>query len=186
MNNDHDAGTDENSFVIGQALSGRHLLDSPMEASGYQGAARFNGTSDTQGYTAPRPLSRPALRRMDHRSMSERFGTPERPQSPAIERRTAAAAPSAKQAADVIDSDDDDDDDINSNGLTSRAGCPRGWLITEAELEKRFSRLGAHFEDVEVDTEADHRHATPIQPARPAQSASYTSLFDLPRRARSR
>jgi hypothetical protein len=37
MNNDHDTGTDNNSFVIGQALSGRHLLDSPMEAAGYQG-----------------------------------------------------------------------------------------------------------------------------------------------------
>jgi hypothetical protein len=86
----------------------------------------------------------------------------------------------------VIESDnDDDEDDINSNGLVSRSGCPRGWLITEAELEKRFARLGARFEDVEVDTEAD-RHVTRIQPARPAQAACYTSLFDLPRRARSR
>ena len=98
-----------------------------------------------------------------------------------------AAAPPVKQAPAVIESDnDDDDDDINSNGLVSRAGCPRGWLITEAELEKRFARLGACFEDVEVDTEADHRHIIPIQSARPAQNASYTSLFDLPRRARSR
>jgi hypothetical protein len=136
---------------------------------------------------------------MDHRSMSERFGAPERsqpqpqPQSqPAvIERRTVAAAPPVKHAPAVIENDndndnDDDDDDINSNGLVSRSGCPRGWLITEAELEKRFARLGASFEDVEVDTEADHRHAIPIHPARPAQSASYTSLFDLPRRAKGR
>ena len=192
MNNDHDTKTDDSSFVIGQALSGRHLLDSPLETSSYQGASHFNGASDTQGYTAPRPLPRPPLRRMDHRGMSERFAIPERPQPqsqpqpPAIERRTVAAAPPAKQAPAVIESDnDDDDDDINSNGLVSRAGCPRGWLITEAELEKRFARLGACFEDVEVDTEAD-RHVTPIQPARPAQSASYTSLFDLPRRARGR
>ena len=189
MNNDHDTGSDNNSFVIGQALSGRHLLDSPMEASGYQGAARFNG-GDTHGYpSTPRPLSRPPLRRMDHRSMSERFAAPERsqlqPQASVIERRTVAAAPVAKQAPVAIESDnDDDDDDINSNGLVSRAGCPRGWLITEAELEKRFARLGASFENVEVDTEAD-RHVVPVRPARPAQSASYTSLFDLPRRARS-
>src|SRR5689334_24027580 len=99
MKNDHDTGTDENSFMIGQALSGRHLLDSPMEASSYQGAARFNGAGDTQGYTAPRPLPRPAMRRMDHRSMSERFSAPERPQSPPPERRAAASAPPVKQAA---------------------------------------------------------------------------------------
>jgi hypothetical protein len=194
MNNDHDAGTDDNSFVIGQALSGRHLLDSPMEASAYQGAARFNG-GDTHGYpTTPRPLARPPLRRMDHRAMSERFAAPERPQPepqsqpqpPVIERRTVAAAPPVKQAPVVIESDnDDDEDDINSNGLASRAGCPRGWLISEAELEKRFAKLGARFEDVEVDTEAD-RHVIPIQPTRPTASASYTSLFDLPRRVRSR
>jgi hypothetical protein len=127
---------------------------------------------------------------MDHRSMSERFAAPERAQAQSqtsvIERRTVAAAPPVSHAPVAIESDnDDDDDDINSNGLVSRAGCPRGWLITEAELEKRFARLGACFEDVEVDTEAD-RHVTPIQPARPAQAASYTSLFDLPRRARSR
>jgi hypothetical protein len=191
MNNDHDTGTEDNSFVIGQALSGRHLLDSPLEASSYQGAARFN-VADTHSYSnSPRTLPRPPLRRMDHRGMSERFAAPERPQPqpepPAIERRTVAAPPPpVKQTAAVIDNNsDDDDDDINSNGLVSRAGCPRGWLITEAELEKRFAKLGAHFEDVEVDTEAD-RHITPIQPARPAQSACYTSLFDLPRRARSR
>jgi hypothetical protein len=195
MNNDHDTRTDNSSFVIGQALSGRHLLDSPLDASSYQGAGRFNGADDPHSYSnTPRPLSRPPLRRMDHRGMSERFAAPERPQpqqpqpQPAvIERRTVAAAPPVKHAPAVIENDnDDDDDDINSNGLVSRSGCPRGWLITEAELEKRFARLGASFEDVEVDTEADHRHATPIQPARPAQSASYTSLFDLPRRARSR
>jgi hypothetical protein len=186
MNNDHDTGTDDNSFVIGQALSGRHLLDSPMEASSYQGAARYNGAGDTQGYTAPRPPLRPALRRMDHRSMSERFAAPEHPQAAVIERRTVASAPPAKQAPAVIDSDnDDDDDDLNSNGMVSRAGCPRGWLITEAELERRFATLGASFEDVEVDTEADRR-TIPVQPARPAQSACYTSLFDLPRRAKSR
>ena len=125
--------------------------------------------------------------------MSERFATPERsqpqpqPQSqPAvIERRTVAAAPPVKHAPAVIENDNDDDDDINSNGLVSRSGCPRGWLISEAELERRFAKLGARFEDVETDTEAD-RHVIPIQPARPAQNASYTSLFDLPRRARSR
>ena len=81
----------------------------------------------------------------------------------------------------MIDSDnDDDDDDINSNGLVSAPAATR-LAITEAELEKRFAKLGVRFEDVEVDTEAD-RHVVPIQPARPAQNASYTSLFDLPRR----
>jgi hypothetical protein len=186
MNNDHDARTDDNSFVIGQALSGRHLLDSPLEASSYQGAAGFNG-ADTHGYAnTSRSLSRPPLRRMDHRGMSERFAAPERPQPPAIERRTVATAPPVKQTSAVIDTDNDDDnDDLNSNGMVSRAGCPRGWLITEAELERRFAKLGACFEDVEVDTEAD-RHVIPVQPARPAQSACYTSLFDLPRRAKSR
>jgi hypothetical protein len=189
MNNDHDTGKDDNAFMIGQALSGRHLLDSPLDTSSYQGATRFNGAGDTQGYSAPRSLSRPPLRRMDHRSMTERFSTPERPHPAVVERSSIAvtATPPVRQApAVVIDSDnDDDDDDINSNGLVSRAGCPRGWLITEAELEKRFARLGACFEDVEVDTEAD-RHVIPIQPTRPTASASYTSLFDLPRRARSR
>jgi hypothetical protein len=189
MNNDHDAGPDESSFVIGQALSGRHLLDSPMETSSYQGTARYNG-GESQGYS-PRPLPRPPMRRMDHRGMPDRIATPERPQAqpqtpPAIDRRSAAAAPLVRQAPAVADLDaDDDDDDLNSNGLVSRAGCPRGWLISEAELERRFAKLGARFEDVEVDTEAD-RHVIPIQPARPAQNASYTSLFDLPRRARSR
>jgi hypothetical protein len=187
MNNDRDTGNDDSSFVIGQALSGRHLLDSPQEASSYHGAMRFSGAGDTHDYAgASRSLPRPPLRRVDHRSMSERFSAPERPQSqpPAVKRSTAALP--VTQSLAVIDTDhDDDDDDINSNGLVSRTGCPRGWLITEAELEKRFARLGARFEDVEVDTEAD-RHITPIQPARPAQSASYTSLFDLPRRARGR
>jgi hypothetical protein len=198
MNNDRDTGPDDNSFIIGQALSGRHLLDSPMETSSYQGSPRYNG-ADVNGYS-PRPMPRAPLRRMDQRGMSERFATPERPQTQtqaqpqaplqpqpaAIDRRTAAAAPLVRQAPAIADFDaDDDDDDLNSNGLISRAGCPRGWLISEAELERRFAKLGARFEDVAIDTEAD-RHVIPIQPARPAQSASYTSLFDLPRRARSR
>lgn len=194
MNNDRDTGPDDSSFVIGQALSGRHLLDSPMEASSYQGSPRYNGT-DTHGYS-PRPMPRAPLRRQDQRGMSERFTTPERPQAlpqaqtkpqpAAIDRRSVAAAPLVRQAPAVADIDgDDDDDDLNSNGLISRAGCPRGWLISEAELERRFGKLGARFEDVEIDTEAE-RHVVPVQPARPAQNASYTSLFDLPRRARSR
>lgn len=191
MNNDRDTAPDDSSFIIGQALTGRHLLDSPMETSSYQGSPRYNG-ADSNGYS-PRPMPRAPLRRMDHRGMSERFAAPERPQTQpqvqpqpaAIDRRTAAA-PLVRQAPAIADFDaDDDDDDLNSNGLISRAGCPRGWLISEAELERRFAKLGARFEDVEVDTEAD-RHVVPIQPARPAQSASYTSLFDLPRRARSR
>jgi hypothetical protein len=186
MNNDRDTGPDDSSFVIGQALSGRHLLDSPMETSSYQGSPRYTGT-DVSGYS-PRPMPRAPLRRMDHRGMSERFATPERPQTQAQPdpQPRPAAAPLVRQAPAIADIDaDDDDDDLNSNGLISRAGCPRGWLISEAELDRRFAKLGARFEDVEVDTEAD-RHVIPIQPARPAQNASYTSLFDLPRRARSR
>ena len=96
MNNDHDTKTDDSSFVIGQALSGRHLLDSPLETSSYQGASHFNGAGDTQGYTAPRPLPRPPLRRMDHRGMSERFAIPERPQpqsQPSRSRQRSSAAP---------------------------------------------------------------------------------------------
>ncbi len=188
MNNDRDTGPDDSSFVIGQALSGRHLLDSPMETSSYQGSPRYTGT-DVSGYS-PRPMPRAPLRRMDHRGMSERFSTPERPQTqtqtqPDLQPRPAAP-PHDRQAPASADIEaDDEDDDLNSNGRISRAGCPRGWLISEVELERRFAKLGARFEDVEIDTEAD-RHVIPIQPARPAQSASYTSLFDLPRRARSR
>ena len=70
MNNDRDTGPDDSSFIIGQALSGRHLLDSPMETSSYQGASRYNG-GESQGY-APRPLPRPPMRRMDHRGMPDR------------------------------------------------------------------------------------------------------------------
>ena len=101
MNNDHDTGPDDNSFVIGQALSGRHLLDSPMEASSYQGSARFNGTARQRLLQHPRPMPRAPLRRMDHRGMSERFATPERPQPPAesdVQPRPAAA-PLVRQAA---------------------------------------------------------------------------------------
>jgi hypothetical protein len=121
--------------------------------------------------------------------MAERPSASESPQfpQPVIDRRAVAAAAPVRTPQREIDAEDDSDelDDPNSNGLVSRAGCPRGWLISEAELEKRFAKLGARFEDVEVDTEAD-RHVIPIQPTRPTASASYTSLFDLPRRARSR
>jgi hypothetical protein len=193
MNNDHNTGNDDNAFMIGQALSGRHLLDSPLEASSFQGSTRFNGDGASRGHSgAPRPLPRPPIRRTESRGMAERPSAPESPQSPqfpqpVIDRRAVAAAAPVRTPQREIDAEDDSDelDDPNSNGLVSRAGCPRGWLISEAELEKRFAKLGARFEDVEVDTEAD-RHVIPIQPTRPTASASYTSLFDLPRRARSR
>jgi hypothetical protein len=184
MNNDHNTGNDDNAFMIGQALSGRHLLDSPLEASPFQGSTRFNGDGASRGHSnTPRPLPRPPMRRMESRGMAERPPVSELPQ-PVIEQRAVAAAPVKAPQPEFDGEDDGDDlDDLNSNGLASRAGCPRGWLISEAELEKRFAKLGARFEDVEVDTEADRR-VIPIQPARPRASASYTSLFDLPRRAR--
>ena len=190
MNNDHNTGNDDNAFMIGQALSGRHLLDSPLEASSFQGSTRFNGDGASRGHSgAPRPLPRPPIRRTESRGMAERPSAPESPQfpQPVIDRRAVAAAAPVRTPQREIDAEDDSDelDDPNSNGLVSRAGCPRGWLISEAELEKRFAKLGARFEDVEVDTEADRR-VIPIQPARPRASASYTSLFDLPRRARGR
>jgi hypothetical protein len=177
MNNDSNTGNDDNAFMIGQALSGRHLLDSPLEASSFQDSTRFS---------TPRSLPRPPMRRAESRGMAERPpASPQFPQ-PVLDQRAVAAAPVRAPQREIDDEDDSDDlDDLNSNGLVSRAGCPRGWLISEAELEKRFAKLGARFEDVEVDTEAD-RHVIPIRPARPTASAAYTSLFDLPRRARSR
>ena len=59
MNNDHDTRTDDSSFVIGQALSGRHLLDSPLETSSYQGASHFNGAGDTRLHRPP-PAAAPS------------------------------------------------------------------------------------------------------------------------------
>ena len=179
MNNDRDTGPDDSSFVIGQALSGRHLLDSPMETSSYQGSPRYTGT-DVSGYS-PRPMPRAPLRRMDHRGMSERFATPERPQTPAqpdLQPRPAAA-PLVRQAPAIADIDaDDDDDDINSNGLISRAGCPRGWLISEAELEAaspNWAPVSKTSKSTPKPTATSSRSSPPARPRTPPTPPSSTS-----------
>ncbi|QQP90786.1 hypothetical protein IGS68_06050 [Skermanella sp. TT6] len=187
MKDDQNSGKDNGSYLLGQALSGRHLLDSPGSSSGIDsGGKRPDGDTYLR---SPRPLPRRPNRRIDPRGLADRPAAADRtagiPERTAAERISAAA--SAMQADNDLDLDlDDDSDDLNSNGLISRSGCPRGWLISEAELARRFARLGSRFEDVEVDTELD-RPAASAKPAQPAprdaaRASSYTSLFDLPRR----
>ncbi|UEM19660.1 hypothetical protein JL100_021570 [Skermanella mucosa] len=187
MKDDQNSGNDNGPYLLGQALSGRHLLDSPGSSSGIDNAGARRPDGDTY-LRSSRPLPRRPNRRIDPRGLGDRPTAPDRPAG--IPDRTAAerisAAASAMQADNDFDLDDDDSDDLNSNGLISRSGCPRGWLISEAELARRFARLGGRFEDIEVDTELD-RPAVSAKPARPAprdagHSSSYTSLFDLPRR----
>ena len=122
MNNDQNTGNDNGSFMIGQALSGRYLLDSPLDASSYQGSPRFNDGSDIRSYSkTPCQLSRPPMRGMAERPPA----APVRPE-PVIERCAVAPAPTpaaapapVKAAQPEIDVEDDGDD---SNGLVSRAG----------------------------------------------------------------
>ncbi|WP_158046725.1 hypothetical protein [Skermanella pratensis] len=188
MKDDQNSGKDNGPYLLGQALSGRHLLDSPGPSNDIDNAGPRRPDGDTY-LRSPRPLPRRPNRRIDPRGLSDRPIGPDR--SAGIPDRTAAerisAAASAMQADHDFDLDDDDDsDDLNSNGLVSRSGCPRGWLISEAELARRFARMGGRFEDIEVDTELD-RPAVAAKPAQPAPrdaacSSSYTSLFDLPRR----
>ena len=187
MKDDQNSGKDNGSYLLGQALSGRHLLDSPGPSSGIDNGGVRRPAGDTY-LRGPRPLPRRPNRRIDPRGLGDRPTVTDRPVG--VPDRTAAerisAAASAMQADNDFDLDDDDSDDLNSNGLVSRSGCPRGWLISEAELARRFARMGGRFEDIEVDTELD-RPATPAKPAQPAprdaaRASSYTSLFDLPRR----
>ncbi|WP_157619556.1 hypothetical protein [Skermanella stibiiresistens] len=219
MNDDQNSGKDDAPQLLGQALTGRHLLDTPGPTGGSPGSPRFDGDTyprvsrpppprrpnrriDPRGLDQrgvdPRGLDQKGLDRQgleraspdqrdsDQRGMADRFSSLDRPHAipdqTAVERLAAAA--SAIQADNDADFDDDNDD-LNSNGLISRSGCPRGWLISEAELARRFARMGCRFEDVEVDTEVD-RVAVAIKPPQPARAsaegASYTSLFDLPRR----
>lgn len=71
-------------------------------------------------------------------------------------RPVRAAAPAPVEAAG-----DDEDEDEQSR----RPGCPKGWLVSEAQMEAAFRRAGRRFEDVVFKPRAA-RPAAPVPPVR--------------------
>ena len=165
MTNDSRSGTPGDASLIGTALTGRFLLDNP---------ATDNASGQPAGGAAPpRPLNRlPPRAPLRISSMPDRSRVSRGLPGAGVGRSSVVIHETQAQSGADPDGDEDD-------GLVRLAGCPKGWLISEEELARRFAKLGAKFEDVEVDTEADR----PQPSLAPARAGSYTSLFDMPRRA---
>jgi hypothetical protein len=178
MKSDRVSGKEDVGGQLGKALPGRHLLDGPSHGgdTAYQVRDWHNAAPVPRSFPL-RPRTPPPLR------------TGNRPCAPATAPEPVSrAVPTVAEEVEPIGGETDDNDHDDSAGLVSRNGCPRGWLISEAELERRFARLNGRFEDIEEDTEAN-RPAPPAKAEGQGQgrgaSASYTSLFDLtPRRRR--
>jgi hypothetical protein len=71
----------------------------------------------------------------------------------------SSATPKLRPLAKPVDALDDDEDD----DFTRRAGCPRGWLVTEEQFGTLFTRTTGRFEDVILKRSAPaRRHVGPL------------------------